>query len=158
MGIFPNTYWVEVRNSTYLKFPNLCVVCGNECKHRRFISGHSSFIGLLKSIIGAEKQIEVPCHQKCANKINLQLFIRNFLFVLFGIISLIFVLYFEYSKIVLFGILALVWAPFIFFHMFNPFSVTFWCEKESYSFVFKNRSYAGEFASLNKSKIEDRFG
>ena len=154
MNLFTDTYTVRLRQNYPVQYPDICVVCEDQCKERNKIREvPTGYFGFHKWVLFLTEKIEVPSHKSCIDQLRKKLFFRNAVSLIFASVGVMLAIYFNLSRVyaILLGLILL--SPALIYWMKNPCAFEYTIEGHWKLYSFKSKFYAKTFAYWNNSSI-----
>jgi hypothetical protein len=154
MNLITDTYTVRLRRDYPVRYPDICVVCGENCKVRNEIREMPiGYFGLHKWMLFLTEKIKVPSHKQCINQLRKKLFFQNAVALITASVAVAIGIYFNLSKLKAIGIGMVLLFPALLYWMKYPSPFEYSIDGDWKLYLFKDKFYAKTFAYWNNSSI-----
>ncbi len=154
MNLITDIYTVRLRNNYPVRYPDICVFCGDSCKDRNKIREMpNGYFAIHKWLLLLTDKIDVPSHKRCIEKLRKKMFFQNAICLLAASVGVTVAIYFDLSKLYAVGITIVLLLPMVLCLMKNPLPFEYSVDGDWKTYLFKDKVYAKTFAYWNNSSV-----
>ncbi len=152
MNLITETYTVRLRQNYPVRYPDICVVCEDNCEELNKIREvPNGYFGLHKWVLFLTEKIEVPSHTRCIELLRRKLFFRNAVSLIFASIAVLLAVYFNLPKFFAISMGIILFLPAVLYWVKNPLPFEYSIDGKWKLYSFKSKFYAKTFAYWNNS-------